>query len=195
VYFLLESYRNLLETDRILQRLAQWLVSFRSQLKCISTRNSTDPWTSRNDSPEISTHGLTKAEGLTTKLATEVSQAVLREYVEGGTYRYGALKKEQSIRLLELLPGRPDEPIVCSFQEISLLDIKPYEALTWRWGSSSMTNITVDGVARQLSTLSDLEIGLKQLRLRDRTRINYASTKTTITNAVLLLHGYPTSSV
>jgi len=53
------------------------------------------------------------------------------------TYQYeGFDKPRDQIRLLTLLPGSADDPVVCTLAEHFLDDLPSYEAVSYTWGSS-----------------------------------------------------------
>ncbi|KAI0459249.1 heterokaryon incompatibility protein-domain-containing protein [Xylaria acuta] len=55
-----------------------------------------------------------------------------------------ALSNNQThIRLLELLPGRRDEPVKCSLAEVALNEVPSYEALSYVWGDPNDTVIVL----------------------------------------------------
>jgi hypothetical protein len=52
-------------------------------------------------------------------------------------YEYRPLPLPNSIRLIELLPGRGSDPISCSLCLVNLEDAQPFEALSYVWGCES----------------------------------------------------------
>lgn len=49
------------------------------------------------------------------------------------TYAYTAVQNDH-IRIIEVLPGRGDDPVFCLIHEVSLNDNPHYEALSYVWG-------------------------------------------------------------
>ena len=61
-------------------------------------------------------------------------------------YRYNALVDEGHTRLLIVQPGKGDEPIQCSLQEMDIDDPPKYTALSYTWGAmDGSRKIDVDG--------------------------------------------------
>ncbi|KAF3004579.1 hypothetical protein E8E14_005478 [Neopestalotiopsis sp. 37M] len=59
-----------------------------------------------------------------------------------------AQKDDSCIRLLKILPGRAGRPVVCKLEvtDLSSLDVPPYEALSYVWGSPDMNEqIEING--------------------------------------------------
>ena len=52
-------------------------------------------------------------------------------------YQYRPLPSKNSVRLIELLPGRGSDPISYSLRPINLEDAQPFEALSYVWGRES----------------------------------------------------------
>ncbi|EQB51110.1 hypothetical protein CGLO_09382 [Colletotrichum gloeosporioides Cg-14] len=77
-----------------------------------------------------------------------------------------------SIRLLRLLKGR-DDPIRCELFEVQIAEQvcdTPYEALSYVWGSSSLTHeLEVNG--KELRITANLHVALSHLRLVEADRI------------------------
>ncbi|RSM01299.1 hypothetical protein CDV31_011429 [Fusarium ambrosium] len=73
------------------------------------------------------------------------------------------------IGLLRLLPGKPDDEIVCDVRTVPLKSDPTYETLSYVWGDQSNTRqITCDGSPRIIT--ESLYLALSRLRLRDRPR-------------------------
>ena len=87
------------------------------------------------------------------------------------SYRYEPLDSDKSsIRLIELLPGRWDEPIQCNLERSSLDVFPQYEALSYMWGDVlATTNIFLCG--RTVRITKNLELALRYLRRVDSSRI------------------------
>ncbi|KAH6677846.1 heterokaryon incompatibility protein-domain-containing protein [Plectosphaerella plurivora] len=76
-----------------------------------------------------------------------------------------------SIRLIRLQSGRPDDPVVCDLLEVLLGDTDgvPYSALSYTWGDSSMTrSIRLDGAHFEVT--SNLYGALHNLRRQTEDR-------------------------
>ncbi|KPI35740.1 uncharacterized protein AB675_1296 [Cyphellophora attinorum] len=62
---------------------------------------------------------------------------------------YQALKEDDSIRLLTLLPGSRGSPISCRLEEVRLSSKPEYMALSYTWGEPVLTNtISINGVSK-----------------------------------------------
>jgi len=88
---------------------------------------------------------------------------------------HGLNVERHQIRLLELAPGKPQDPINVRLS-ITSLDITPppvYEAISYEWGSPNVTeNINVSSVDFRITT--NLKAALTRFRLPDRTRMLWA---------------------
>lgn len=61
-------------------------------------------------------------------------------------YRYRKLQNTDSIRLLKLLPGRKDDPLICSMIATEVNVAPAYAAISYVWGDpNDIAMITVDG--------------------------------------------------
>jgi hypothetical protein len=90
---------------------------------------------------------------------------------EFAVYRYSHLKP-QEIRLLELYPGRPGDPLVgwldtASFSDIS--NVENYEALSYVWGKSSWRKVMVVN-GKRLYITRNLYDALNHIRLEKESR-------------------------
>ncbi|KAK1749916.1 heterokaryon incompatibility protein-domain-containing protein [Echria macrotheca] len=104
-------------------------------------------------------------------LGSNVNTAAGRENV----YTYDELKKPTSIRLLELLPGSPQDQLECQLYDYDLGLLggspfgSPYEAISYVWGSAEKTKSIICNGA-QLAITANLENVLRRVRLPDSTR-------------------------
>lgn len=89
------------------------------------------------------------------------------------SYKYEALTTPKDIRLLDILPGRGDEPLSISLRIVNL-DAQPdYEALSYVWGDPTITRgLRCNGHDVQVTT--NLHDALTQLRLTDYPRTLWA---------------------
>jgi hypothetical protein len=86
-------------------------------------------------------------------------------------YCYRPLQCSDSLRILELLPGGPDEPLTCRVLEIRKSEDVSFEALSYTWGAPIFSRIIRDvdsgSVLRITENLFD---ALQALRLPNATR-------------------------
>lgn len=75
---------------------------------------------------------------------------------------YHALK-ENEIRLLEVLPGEPDDAVTARLCQVSLDDLPGFEALSYSWGTDEPTRkMVIDG--KSFSIRPNLEDALRMFR-------------------------------
>ncbi|KAI0973321.1 heterokaryon incompatibility protein-domain-containing protein [Xylaria arbuscula] len=87
------------------------------------------------------------------------------------TYHYRLLPI--SIRIAELLPGKPGDPISCLLHDVEWSNLPKYEALSYAWGDHhDSSTIVVDD--KNLEVTKSLQVALTHLRLEDRTRFLWA---------------------
>jgi hypothetical protein len=69
-------------------------------------------------------------------METGVAHVGMEEAVETPPlkYQYRPLPSPNSVRLIELLPGKDLDPISCSLRTVNLEDAQPFEALSYVWG-------------------------------------------------------------
>ena len=93
-------------------------------------------------------------------------------------FRYQPLPietKKDHIRVIELLPGNKSSMIRCSIHEVSLTNHPPYEAISYRWGSSEMKlSILIEGGNFEVS--ENLWAALWFLRDANEKRVLWADT-------------------
>lgn len=85
-------------------------------------------------------------------------------------YKYRPLQTSGSIRLLQLKPGKDDEPIRCWLFEVRLDDWPLYQALSYTWGSPTDKSTIVCNEST-VSIPRNLAEGLRVLRHPDRLKI------------------------
>ena len=86
------------------------------------------------------------------------------------THIYSSLTSDSSIRLLELQPGAPSQPIECRLFIVDLASDPIYEAISYEWGDpSKTTSITCDGKHR--SVRMNLELALRSFRKPSESRV------------------------
>lgn len=70
------------------------------------------------------------------------------------------------VRILNLLPGQPSDPVQCTLQVVSLNNPPEYEALSYVWGDATLQRrIVVDG--HSVNVTASLESALRALRKGD----------------------------
>jgi hypothetical protein len=79
-------------------------------------------------------------------------------------YPYSDLPEETSFRLLELLPGKEDDPVSVVLHLSNLKEHPKYEAMSYTWGNvMSKASFLCDGMRIEATT--NLHAGLSHLRL------------------------------
>src|ERR1700721_2091400 len=89
-------------------------------------------------------------------------------------YEYTSLEDRDNIRLLELSPGSPDDPIEVSLRSVSLhsTTIK-YEAISYAWGDANECE-TVNTPQGTIEIPLSLHRVLRRLRFRHKARVLWA---------------------
>lgn len=95
-------------------------------------------------------------------------------------FRYSPLPRRDSIRLLHLFTGQPDDPLVGRIQVVRLTHQQdgwttatPFEAISYVWGSNTKNkDICVDAARLRITT--NLSIALRQCRRPDNARVLWA---------------------
>ncbi|KAN0083382.1 Heterokaryon incompatibility protein (HET) domain containing protein [Elaphomyces granulatus] len=84
---------------------------------------------------------------------------------------YDGLPEGQKwIRLLELLPGNPEEEIICKIHTVSMSENPKYEALSYTWGDPSKPSpISVNG--HKCNVAINLFLALRRLRRQKASRM------------------------
>jgi len=90
-------------------------------------------------------------------------------------YIYTPLKGNQSIRLINLLAGNHDEPLLCTLREIDLGDPCEYEAISYiRGNATTEISVTSETGMRSIEIPHNLEAALLRYRLQDKPRLLWA---------------------
>ncbi|KAF2501370.1 HET-domain-containing protein, partial [Lophium mytilinum] len=95
----------------------------------------------------------------------------LRQFQQAGQqFSYHHLcHGRREIRLLDLLPGLPLQPIECELRVVALDDKPEYEALSYVWGDPTrLTTVSLLGVPFRIT--KSLESALRRLRNPTKTR-------------------------
>lgn len=100
-----------------------------------------------------------------------LSNADFFENMDG--FPYEPLEGPRDIRLVHILPGQVDEPILCTIQHVSL-DLSPeYNAISYTWGDLSIKHtIICDGTKVEITL--NLFDALHQFRRRDNVHVIWA---------------------
>jgi hypothetical protein len=89
---------------------------------------------------------------------------------------YSALKEKDEVRLLQVEPGSPSDPVKCSLVHARLGESPSYDALSYMWGedqegrSDPKNWLQVDD-GRTLEVRENLGNALRYMRLRDKVRV------------------------
>lgn len=83
------------------------------------------------------------------------------------------LEQDDSIRLLTLLPGLPDEKIRCSLIYTRLDSVLPFEAISYAWGDSN-DRVDIELSGKIFATTRSLCDALHQFRRREESRLLWA---------------------
>lgn len=90
-----------------------------------------------------------------------------------GLFQYDTLPSDRWFRILKVLPGRFDDPLVCELVTTSLDVAPPYRAVSYVWGDRErVESITCSGFRRQITV--NLFEGLRQIRGTDDVEIAWA---------------------
>lgn len=84
-------------------------------------------------------------------------------------YVYRCLPDDQSIRMLTLHPGKPDDPLTGDLGFVNIESTGVYEPLSYVWGDSGAKYSILIGTA-ELKITTSLYYALKRLRLRGEPR-------------------------
>ncbi|ORY19600.1 heterokaryon incompatibility protein-domain-containing protein, partial [Clohesyomyces aquaticus] len=87
----------------------------------------------------------------------------LRHSLPSQQYRHRPLQGSQSIRVLELYPGEPDDILQGRLLEVSLDHSLRYEALSYAWGSSEQVD-EINFDSQTLGITQSCSIALRNLR-------------------------------
>lgn len=84
-------------------------------------------------------------------------------------YQYNDLPDEASFRILELLPGKEDDPVSFVLHLSDLTDHRDYEAISYTWGNAiSRASFICSG--KRIEATTNLHSGLSHLRLQNEPR-------------------------
>src|SRR5947208_3303199 len=86
---------------------------------------------------------------------------------------YFALPLGQYIRLLELKPGAPGDPVVGHLTVVELDKAPAYEAISYVWGRSG-SNAPTFCNGREVDVTANLRTALARVRYADRSRVLWA---------------------
>lgn len=90
-----------------------------------------------------------------------------------GPYQYDTLPQGRWFRILRVLPGRFDDPLVCELASTALDVAPPYRALSYVWGDhGKVESITCSGFRREITT--NLFEGLRRIRRTEDAEIAWA---------------------
>lgn len=90
-----------------------------------------------------------------------------------GLYEYDSLPRGHWIRILKILPGSFDDPLVCELVSTYLDAAPPHRALSCAWGDrGEVESIVCSGFRRQVTV--NLFEGLRRMRSLDSVEIAWA---------------------
>ncbi|KAK2613248.1 hypothetical protein N8I77_000172 [Diaporthe amygdali] len=90
-----------------------------------------------------------------------------------GLYQYDTLPRDGWFRILKLLPGRFDDPLVCELASTALDAAPSYRAISYVWGDhGKLESITCSGFRRKVT--ANLFEGLRRMRGTDDVEIAWA---------------------
>jgi Heterokaryon incompatibility protein (HET) len=85
-------------------------------------------------------------------------------------YQYEDIHTQGSFRVLELLPGKDNEPISFLLLKVDWTDPPEYEAVSYTWGDPN-AKVTIICHGKKLEVGRNIHNGLTHLRFPDRSRI------------------------
>src|ERR1051326_4521245 len=84
-------------------------------------------------------------------------------------YEFRSLPNRSTIRLLELLPGEPEDRVHCRLHIVYIAQGLPYEAVSYAWGNrTELKHVLCDG--RLIEVPRNLYRALHRFRYPDRSR-------------------------
>ncbi|KAI9772731.1 MAG: hypothetical protein M1840_000326 [Geoglossum simile] len=86
---------------------------------------------------------------------------------------YIDLVEAQVIRLIELLPGAPDDPVVVRLSIQQLEHTQEYDAISYVWGDSQ-NRVPIECNGSTINITLNLEAAFRRIRYQDRSRIVWA---------------------
>ncbi|KAL0936051.1 heterokaryon incompatibility protein [Colletotrichum truncatum] len=96
-----------------------------------------------------------------------------RDAMDLEQYQYDKLPPGRWFRQLHILPGQPEDPLLCSLVTVSLDEAPPYKALSYVWGDPTKTASVICSEFQREITISLLE-GLRRIRRSDRVEVAWA---------------------
>lgn len=87
---------------------------------------------------------------------------------------YEELPHKDSIRILEIKSGSPDDPVICSLRDARLSDHVSFEALSYVWGSPQEKLQRIKCNGQSFDVRPNLYHALRRLRLPDKSRFIWA---------------------
>jgi hypothetical protein len=136
-----------------------------SELEIESTRIETEDATTTNGTDETETSDSVEPTPPPATSTTTASSAAL--------YHYDSLPHPDSLRILKLLPGKANSPLIAELLQVRHSDTPstPYEALSYRWGADKLPQIITDNTSKKLLRITqNLFDALQALRLEDGDR-------------------------
>lgn len=88
-------------------------------------------------------------------------------------YRYETLPTPTSFRVVELLPGKTDDPISCLLHQVDWSNLRDYEAISYAWGDPN-AKAPIIVYEKIVEVTKNLHAGLTHLRYEDRSRFLWA---------------------
>ena len=91
-------------------------------------------------------------------------------------YQYADLPNETSFRVLELLPGKDDDPISCLLHMADRSqpsNVPPFEAISYAWGDPTI-KAPVICHGKRVNVTQNLHCALTHFRHHDRSRFMWA---------------------
>jgi Heterokaryon incompatibility protein (HET) len=99
---------------------------------------------------------------------------LVSKHKEDGNYRYKALPSHDSIRLLELFPGKDDAPLRGEIITTTIQNAPSYNALSYVWGDASFAKTLIcygDGLISNLQITQNLAAALLAIRSPSEIRV------------------------
>jgi len=94
----------------------------------------------------------------------------VRNYGQYRWLRYNPLTQTDSIRLVELQPGNPEDELRVEIQHTTLSEAPEYETLSYEWAGNRKEATVRCGRGEEIHVPLNLRAALKKLRDRDRPR-------------------------
>ncbi|PWW76860.1 HET-domain-containing protein [Tuber magnatum] len=97
-------------------------------------------------------------------------RSFVRDYGRHRWLRYNPLAEPDSIRLVELQPGSPEDELRVEIQHARLSEAPEYETLSYEWAGNRKEATVECGRGEEIPVPHNLRAALKRLRDRDRPR-------------------------